>query len=302
MAVDVGGSGLRVQTYAAGPGPVRSAPGARVGSAGIDVAQLVADARRLLDAGSPVTAEVVVWSMRGLLFLADRAEVLAQVRQGLPSPRTVVASDAVTSLVGAVGEVRPGAVVAAGTGAVAFGTDFADHWNRVDGWGHVLGDRGSAAWVGLHGLQAALAARDGLPGGSSTLLAAGLDRLGPVETWPRQVMTTPDAAERLAGIAPLVTAAAPFDPVAATICSQAGRALAESLLAAARGLEAPMLVATGGLLAAQPVAAALDTRLTEAGRRREPARGTALDGAVILGRQLLSRDGLPGHTAYLLVA
>ncbi len=67
-----------------------------------------------------------------------------------------VVSDAVASLVGALGGLRPGAVVAAGTGAVAFGSDFADTWTKVDGWGHVLGDRGSAAWVGLEGLRAAL--------------------------------------------------------------------------------------------------------------------------------------------------
>lgn len=302
VAVDVGGSGLRIQTYAAGPGPVRSATGARVGSAGIDVPQLVADARRLLDTGTAGPADVVVWSMRGLLFLADREAVMAEVRQGLRARRTVVVSDAVASLVGAVGDVRPGAVVAAGTGAVAFGTDFDAHWNRIDGWGHVLGDRGSCAWIGLHGLQAALAAHDGLPGGSPALLAAGVDRLGPVETWPRQVMTTADAPERLADLAPVVTAAAALDAVAARICAEAGRALGDSLLAAARDLPAPTLVATGGLLGAASVATALDARLADEGLRREPARGTALDGAVILGRHLLSRGSLPGHTAYLLVA
>ena len=76
--------------------------------------------------------------MRGLLFLADREEVLREVHSVVRGRRTVVASDAVTNLVGAVGGLRQGAVVAAGTGAVAFGSDFGEHWNRVDGWGHVL--------------------------------------------------------------------------------------------------------------------------------------------------------------------
>ena len=46
VGVDVGGSGLRVQTrYAAGPGPVLTGPGVRVGPDGIDVGALARDAR-----------------------------------------------------------------------------------------------------------------------------------------------------------------------------------------------------------------------------------------------------------------
>ncbi|GAA2499986.1 N-acetylglucosamine kinase [Terrabacter carboxydivorans] len=327
VAVDVGGSGLRLQTYAVRPGPVLTAPGVRVGAAGIDVAALVADARSLLVTGavagggategaegaggddrvdgspcSTTRPEVVVWSMRGLLFLADRAEVLRTVAEGLGARRTVVVSDAVAGLVGATGHIGPGAVVAAGTGAVAFGTDFDRQWRRVDGWGHVLGDAGSAAALGMAGLRAALRAHDGLPDGSTALLSAAVDLLGPPDLWPRLVMTTADAPERLAGVAPLVTAAAGTDPVAAALCERAGTDLADSLLRAADGLDHPRLAATGGLLAAAPVAEALDRRLALAGARRSPARGTALDGALHLARQLRDTGAIPEHPAYLLVS
>ena len=62
--------------------------------------------------------------MRGLIGLSDpdcRAAVRSVRRLG--ARRTVVASDAVTGLVGALGRVGPGAVVAAGSGVVAFATD-----------------------------------------------------------------------------------------------------------------------------------------------------------------------------------
>lgn len=305
VAVDVGGSGLRLQTYAGSPGPVRTAPGVRVGAGGIDVAALVADARRLLDDHEPASAATqpaaVVWSMRGLLFLADRAEVLRTVVQGLGARRTVVASDAVANLVGATGRVGPGAVVAAGTGAVAFGTDFDRLWRRVDGWGHVLGDDGSAAVLGMGGLRAALRAHDGLPDGSPALLEAATALLGPPETWPRQVMTTPDAPERLAAMAPLVTAAASDDPVAQQLCERTGTALAQALLRASDGLAAPTLTATGGLLASAPVTAALDDALARAGAGRSAALGGALDGALLLARHLLETGSLPEHPAYLVV-
>ncbi|GAA5020265.1 BadF/BadG/BcrA/BcrD ATPase family protein [Terrabacter aeriphilus] len=312
VAVDVGGSGLRLRTGAGTPGPVLTAPGARVGAGGIDVPALVSDARALLasadarsDAPSgatdPARPDVLVWSMRGLLFLADRAEVMRTVAEGLGARRTVVVSDAVAGLVGATGRVAPGAVVAAGTGAVAFGTDFDRQWRRVDGWGHVLGDAGSAATLGMAGLRAALRAHDGLPDGSPVLLAAATDLLGPPEGWPRLVMTTPDAPERLAAVAPLVTEAAAHDPVALALCTRSGTDLADALLRAAEGLEQPALAATGGLLAAAPVAAALEARLAERGAHRSPARGGALDGALLLARHLRDTGALPEHPAYLLV-
>lgn len=327
--VDVGGSGLRVQlSYAGVPGPVRTAPGVRIGPSGIDVAAAVADARALLEAelaassgGSAVVARpaVVVWSMRGLLFLADRAEVMRQVREGLGGAATVVVSDAVANLVGTVGDLRPGAVVAAGSGAVAFGSDFDTVWHRVDGWGHVLGDVGAGAWIGLEGLRAALRADDGLTGGSRGLLAAGVERFGPTPTWVHQLMAAADAPERLASFAPVVTAAAellgaadrgdggpggtePSDPVAADICRRAGHGLAEALLAAASGLDDPTLAATGGALSAPAVHAALVARLAESGRGLAPARGGALDGTVVLGRHLLATGTVPEHAAYLLLA
>lgn len=322
VGVDVGGSGLRLQVWYAGvPGPVRTAPGVRIGSTGIDVPAAVADARALLESelDNPLDAErgnrpaVVGWSMRGLLFLADRAAVLRQVQEGLGGAATVVVSDAVANLVGAVGDLRPGAVVAAGSGAVAFGSDFGDVWHRVDGWGHVLGDVGSGAWIGLEGLRAALRADDGLVGGSQRLLATAVERFGPTATWPRQLMAAPDAPEQLASFAPVVSAAAePLsegpddlsapDTVAADICRRAGRGLSEALLAAASGLDDPTLVASGGVLAAPAVRGALVDSLVETGRRLSPAHGGALDGALILGRRLVETGMLPEHPAYLLVA
>lgn len=306
VAVDVGGSGLRLRAYAGSQGPVRTAPGVRVGSSGIDVPALVTDARRLLDAdGSTAAAgapEIVVWSMRGLLFLADRTEVLRTVVEGLGARRTVVVSDAVANLVGAMGRIGPGAVVAAGTGAVAFGTDFDRRWRRVDGWGHVLGDAGSAAVLGMGGLRAALRAHDGLRDGSPALLDAATALLGPPETWPRQVMTTPDAPERLAAVAPLVTTAASDDPVAQELCATTGAALARALLRASDGLEAPHLTATGGLLASTHVVRALDAELARAGTSRSPAVGGALDGASLLAGHLLETGSVPEHPAYLVVS
>lgn len=312
VAVDVGGSGLRLVVSRDGaPGDVRRAPGARVGAGGVDVAALASDAVRLLaeeaggaggagGAGSGEGPDAVCWSMRGLLHLADPADVLAAVDAALRPRACAVVSDAVAALVGAVGGLRPGAVVAAGTGAVAFGSDFAGTWTKIDGWGHVLGDRGSAASVGLEGLRAALRSRDGVGGGSARLLVEAEELLGPCDGWPRRVMTGTDAPEALASVAPLVTAAAADgDPVAMGVAAEAGRSLAASLLAAAAPLERPVLVGTGGLLGAEIVHRAFHEAVAAVGPAPVEPLGGALDGALHLAQVLAAEGDVPRHPTYV---
>lgn len=298
--MDVGGSGLRCRVEVDGvPGPVHSAPGARITPSGIDICALVDSVAPCVEtAGRP---DVFVWSMRGLVALAEPTDVMATLKTRFGSTRTALVGDALAAMVGAVGRVRPGAVVAAGSGAVAFATDFGETWRRIDGWGHVLGDRGSSAWVGLRALESALEAYDGVSTSGAALLVAATERLGHPESWPRQVMTRSDAVEVIASLAPSVTALAATDPEAGRICGDAGRALAHSLAAAAAGIEGARLSSTGGLLAAEPVRRAFDAEAARLGLAVEPAVGTNLDGALALARHLAEGHELAGNTAYLFV-
>lgn len=302
VAMDVGGSGLRSMLSLDGvTEPARLADGARIDGAGLDVAALAAATRALLP--TDITVDVLVFGARGIIMLADPADVWRQLAS-LGARQTVVCSDAVTSLIGAIGEVRPGAVVAAGTGAVTFGCDFVDHYRRVDGWGHVLGDRGSGAWIGLKALRALLFARDRPADSeliSADLWSAASELLGPLEAWPRLAMTRTDAPALLASLAPTVTALATVDPLAARICREAGEQLAGSLLAAAAGLsdDAP-LAWTGGLFDAAPVRAAFEAALAAAGRSAARPVGSSLDGALLLARAVSAGRTPSAHPPYLL--
>ena len=100
----------------------------------------------------------------------------------------------------------------------------------------------------------------------------------------------------------MVTGLAGQDPVAADISRRAGRASRPSLLAAARDLPDAVLTATGGLLAAAPVAEALAGGVEAAGRSLTAPLGGALEGTHVLARHLLDTGGLPEHAAYLLLA
>lgn len=67
--------------------------------------------------------------------------------------------------------VAPGVAVISGTGSNVFGVnDEGESW-RTGGWGHILGDEGSAYWLGLQGMKAAVRYRDG-SGPATSLLDA----------------------------------------------------------------------------------------------------------------------------------
>jgi N-acetylglucosamine kinase-like BadF-type ATPase len=296
VGVDVGGSGLRSRSVVDGVrGPSLSGAGLHIGPAGIDVVALVESLVPLV----PARPDLIVWSMRGLFSLADPAALAALIRDRVGAREVWVCGDALAAMVGALGSVRPGAVVAAGTGAIAFATDFHRIWRRVDGWGHILGDRGSSAWVGMQALEAALLTLDGVAPGGDALLAALTERLGDPESWPRIAMTRPDAVALLAGLAPVVASLAATDPVAGRICAHAGRELARSLATAAQGIEGVCVSRTGGLFGAPAVREAFEAEAAARGLNVQPPVGNGLDGAVLLAEHLAAGYLLPGDTAYL---
>jgi hypothetical protein len=142
----------------------------------------------------------------GFATLGDalRAELPGALARELGVGKVALAADAVTAYVGALGP-RPGAVLAAGTGLIAIGTDLRG-WRRADGWGHLLGDCGSGAWIGRAGLEAALRAYDGRDGGSAPLLASAKELFGAMPRLPGLVYPRADRPAVLASFAPEVAA------------------------------------------------------------------------------------------------
>lgn len=298
LAVDSGGSGMRVVVGTSARGPLgqrESREPVRTGARGIDPGHLM---EQLVPMVRALTAETGVARLRtavvgaaGLSTLGDalRAELPATLEREFGVRDIALVADAVTAYVGALGPT-PGAVLAAGTGLIAIGTDLT-RWRRADGWGHLLGDCGSGAWIGRAGLEAALRAHDGRPGGSAGLLARAEELFGAMPGLPGLLYPRPDRPAVLASFAPQVAACAPQDPVAADILRAAARHMAESVTAVCPAAGTPQVALTGGLFKiGDPLLGPLDEELSKRlpHARRVPPAGDPLHGSVRIATDLAS--------------
>jgi N-acetylglucosamine kinase-like BadF-type ATPase len=235
--------------------------------------------------------DVICIGMAGLPDLVDAPERLAGlIAHDLGALTVVLAGDAVTTHIGAL-EFAAGTVIAAGTGVVALGTDYEQCWRRADGWGALLGDEGSGAWIGRRGLTAALRARDGR-GGSTVLLERMVDEFGSVENAVDAIYSSKSPSYPLGRFAPVVAASAEEgDEISRAIWHEAGTLLAQTAVAASAEVGNQFswgggLFESGELLLA-PFRAELHNLRPQA-VLTEPA-GASVDGALRLARA--QRDG-----------
>src|SRR5687767_2577851 len=141
--------------------------------------------------------------------------------------RTLVVNDALIALVAGAGD-RPGVVVVAGTGSIAYGRDAAARAARAGGWGYLLGDEGGGFWIGRAALSAVVRQFDGR-GPSTRLTELVLSQMGltsPTELI-HEIYYRDLHRHAIAGLAALVEDAAEAgDAVAGSILTRAGTELA----------------------------------------------------------------------------
>ncbi|HJC69185.1 MAG TPA: N-acetylglucosamine kinase [Candidatus Brachybacterium intestinipullorum] len=294
-------------------------PGANLRSSGASaledladtIGEVLARARRALEAegacaeGAEVAAVALGISGAGP---ARAAEVRAAVAEhltglGIPAERLLITDDLHTAfLSGGVGD--DGLLVLAGTGAVAVRFHDRQAVARRDGMGWLLGDIGSAVWLGRRTLEAVAADLDGR--GPRTLLteevgaALGLDlREGqrpPSPTGdPRQDLIRALDEQLPAGAPAALGRFAPLparvrtDPVASDILHTAIAHVLDTIQAL--DPEAVLAVVLAGSVLTSPgplhdeVTASLQDR-----RRTVRAAPDGLPGALLLAREHADRD------------
>jgi len=247
------------------------------------------------------------FGMTGINTGTEAARLFTDVAAEVVAARLVgIDNDAVVARAGALA-CRPGVVVIAGTGSVAFGEDPEGRQARAGGWGYLFGDEGSAFALGLGGVRAALRARDGT--GPHTVLT---ERIPPAIGYSLGEIPLAFYEGRLqrfqvAELAPVVTAAAEAgDPVSRPLVEDAAVALADLAAAVIRRLTWPggaLAVATvGGVFAAgptllQPIGRALTARAP--GAVLVPPRFTPAVGALLLALRAAGIPHTPARLALL---
>jgi len=196
---------------------------------------------------------------RGVLAVAGAGSAgLATVREHAEAAwravglggEPVVVPDMVATFASAARE-SSGVVLVAGTGAIAAAVHGTEVLRRADGYGYLLGDVGSAVWLGREGVAAALAHLDGRsrPTALTRPLLQALDRATTGQDVVRVVYARPPA--RLGLLAPVVTEqAACGDAVATDIVRRGVAGLLSSLDAVAGEREEPTVL--GGALLTVP--------------------------------------------------
>lgn len=247
------------------------------------------------------------FGMTGINRDTEQARAFARVVSSLLSAQIMqIDNDASAALAGALG-CRPGAVVIAGTGSVAFGRDPSGREARAGGWGYLFGDEGSGFTIGLAGVRAALRARDGT--GPPTVLESQIPARFGRSLGEIPILFYEGRVQRpaIAALAPVVTdAAAAGDPVAASLVAEAARGLAAAAAAVMMRLTWPdgtvPLAPVGGVFNAgrvilDPLKAALTARVP--GAVLVPPRFAPAVGALLLAWQAAGVAHTPERLALL---
>ena len=168
-----------------------------------------------------------------------------------------VDADFVSNLLGASAGA-PGIVVIAGGGSIGYGVDADGREAVCAGLGYLMGDEGSAWWIGLQAIQAAAKASD-LRGAPTDLLPFVLGHYGlsTVRDIIRIIYDKDFSRDRVSRITPAVVRIAANDAVAREIVTTAGDKLAEIALGMLRQMhranEPVEVYPTGGVFAAGPL-------------------------------------------------
>ncbi|CAM4203462.1 BadF/BadG/BcrA/BcrD ATPase family protein [Nocardiopsis rhodophaea] len=247
----------------------------------------------LADAGD-ITVDAAVFGVSGAsVGDANAVRTVTGVWKALGLPGTPYVSDDIVIAFAAGSAADAGTVLIAGTGAVAAYVRDGAVARRCDGYGWLLGDEGSAVWIALAGLRAALASLDGR--GRPTVLAQHL--AGALKTTPGDTQAIVRAAYArppagLGELAPVVAAAAADgDTVAREIVAEASERLLTNLATVAPDpLDAAPVVFAGALLSTGPVA---DTVREGLRTRYGTTPRIAADGALGAAGLALRRSGAP---------
>lgn len=238
---------------------------------------------------------------RGLLAVAAALPAYGEVEDVSATQRRVIAdlfgavpqrvlNDVDAAHIGAFAG-GPGILILSGTGSMAWARDEAGVSFRTGGWGEVVGDEGSAFWIGRRILEAVSQSIDGRAGPTDlveavfALLELGASqKVSELEGW---AATLDNPRSQIAALAPLAsTLAEQGDRAARSVLEGAADELARHVRTLEVRLAAPSLAWSyaGGTFSSAPLREALTERI---GREPQPPRLPPIGGALLAAAQHL---------------
>lgn len=282
LAVDGGGSSSRMAVESAGRTIVVEAGPANVSTDVKAAARTLDEALDRLAARASVPREALVClpAYLGLAGVVGPEDAEA-IRALLPFHGARIEDDRHAAVEGALGPVKDGALAHCGTGSF-FGHRADGDTRLAGGWGHRLGDEGSATWLARCALNAALAAHDGLlpPSGLTQRLTRQFGSARGIVGFSLEARPAEWGA-----LAPAITeAAGERDPVARRIMKDGAARIAATLKAMGwRPGERLCLTGSVGPHYAHYLPAAFRDAVSD-------PEGTPIDGALALARAGLGGD------------
>lgn len=156
LAVDLGQSGTRIRWT---DGHFESSRAKRATESSLEVLRDVFDELIEFHEGS-IREDLVAFSLTGIYgHVPDPQSFGALAEEYFASKHVAVIDDGLAGLVGALG-IEDGVALSVGSGVVAV-AGREGKFSHADGLGHVFGDIGGGFWLGKHGLERALATRQG---------------------------------------------------------------------------------------------------------------------------------------------
>ncbi|HZF67554.1 MAG TPA: BadF/BadG/BcrA/BcrD ATPase family protein [Gemmatirosa sp.] len=201
---------------------------------------------------APAVPKVLVVGVAGVGREAEREALRQALVARELADDVIVLPDAQIALDDAFGE-GPGVMLIAGTGSVAFARGPDGAFRRCGGWGPVIGDEGSGAWIGRRAVNVAAASADGREPDTALVdaLLTAIEADDPAAMIPWAAQATP---AQFAELAPVVLrVAANGDLRANTLLAMAVEELVLHVRTLARALfgderAAIPLALSGGLL------------------------------------------------------
>ena len=158
IAMDGGGTNLRV-TAISSEGKIRKNYGTGVNITAVSSSNLISIFSLVRD--DIWVPDVIVAAFSGAGGRTREGKLVQALESVFRGASIEVIMDIEGLYRAAVGEGR-GVVVVSGTGSTVYGHDYAGEAVKSGGWGHIFDDEGSAYWISMKLITAALKYRDGL--------------------------------------------------------------------------------------------------------------------------------------------